>query len=41
MKIVFFQDYMNVDNWARFLSLSNFVMKYIFVEQFFVLNNPA
>ena len=34
---------MNIDNGARFLSyvISNFVMKDIFVEQFFVLINPA
>ena len=33
---------MNVDNRARFLSyvISNFVMRHIFVEPFFVLNNP-
>ena len=34
---------MNVDNSAKLLSyvMSNFVMKYVFVEQFFVLINPA
>ena len=34
---------MNIDNGARLLSYvtSNFVMKGIFVEQFFVLINPA
>ena len=33
----------NVNNWARFLSdvICNFVMKDMFVEQFFVLINPA
>ena len=34
---------MNVDNGARLLSyvISNFIMKEIFAEQFFVLTDPA
>ena len=34
---------MNVNNWARLLHyvIPNFVMKDFFVEQFFVLTNPA